>query len=133
MIPALSQSRVKGAAPRRGTLVETSAIPLVVLSRHQEAVEIINSTLRNAGHPVHCAWVRDLAGLGDALTQARAQLLFVCLADAEDAAPAVELRNRHASAVPVVLVRDTVNEDALTRALELGARDVVSLKARPRL
>ena len=133
MIPALSQSRVKGAAPRRGTLVETSAIPLVVLSRHQEAVEIINSTLRNAGHPVHCAWVRDLAGLGDALTQARAQLLFVCLADAEDAAPALELRNRHASAVPVVLVRDTVNEDALTHALELGARDVVSLKARPRL
>ena len=114
-------------------MAETSAIPLIVYSRHQEAVEIINSTLRNAGHPVHCAWVRDLAAFGDALAQGRAQLTFVCLPDAEDAAPVMELRDRQAAAMPVVLVRDTVSEDALTRALELGARDVVTLKARPRL
>ena len=114
-------------------MAETSAIPLIVYSRHQEAVEIINSTLRNAGHPVHCAWVRDLAALGDALAQGKAHLTFVCLPDAEDAAPAMELRDRNASAMPVVLVRDTVSEEALTRALELGARDVITLKARPRL
>ncbi len=114
-------------------MAETSAIPLVVLSRHPEAVEIINSTLRNAGHPVHCAWVRDLAGFGDALAQGKAKLVFVCLPDAEDAAPAIELRNRHASTMPVVLVRDSVSEEALNRALELGARDVVTLKSRPRL
>ena len=114
-------------------MAETSAIPLIVYSRHQEAVEIINSTLRNAGHPVHCAWVRDLAAFGDALAQGRAQLTFVCLPDAEDAAPVMELRDRQAAAMPVVLVRDTVSEDGLTRALELGARDVVTLKARPRL
>jgi len=114
-------------------MAETSAIPLIVYSRHQEAVEIINSTLRNAGHPVHCAWVRDLAAFGDALAQGRAQLIFVCLPDAEDAAPVMELRDRQAAAMPVVLVRDTVSEDGLTRALELGARDVVTLKARPRL
>ena len=114
-------------------MAETSAIPLIVYSRHQEAVEIINSTLRNAGHPVHCAWVRDLAAFGDALAQGKAQLIFVCLPDAEDAAPVMELRDRQAAAMPVVLVRDTVSEDGLTRALELGARDVVTLKARPRL
>ena len=114
-------------------MAETSAIPLIVYSRHQEAVEIINSTLRNAGHPVHCAWVRDLAAFGDALAQGRAQLTFVCLPDAEDAAAVMELRDRQAAAMPVVLVRDTVSEDGLTRALELGARDVVTLKARPRL
>ena len=114
-------------------MAETSAIPLIVYSRHQEAVEIINSTLRNAGHPVHCAWVRDLAAFGDALAQGKAQLTFVCLPDAEDAAPVMELRDRQAAAMPVVLVRDTVSEDGLTRALELGARDVVTLKARPRL
>ena len=107
-------------------MAETSAIPLIVYSRHQEAVEIINSTLRNAGHPVHCAWVRDLAAFGDALAQGKAQLIFVCLPDAEDAAPVMELRDRQAAAMPVVLVRDTVSEDGLTRALELGARDVVS-------
>ena len=41
---------------------ETSAIPVVVLSRQQDPVEIINSTLRNAGQAVHCTWVRELAG-----------------------------------------------------------------------
>ncbi len=114
-------------------MAETSAIPLVVFSRHQEAVEIINSTLRNAGHPVHCTWSRDLAAFGDALAQGKAQLVFVCLPDAEDAAPVLALRAERAPAVPLVLVRDTVTEEALNRALELGARDVVTLRSRPRL
>jgi EAL domain-containing protein (putative c-di-GMP-specific phosphodiesterase class I)/GGDEF domain-containing protein len=114
-------------------MAETSAIPLIVFSRHQEAVEIINSTLRNAGHAVHCAWVRDLAAFGDALAQGKAQLAFVCLPDADDPAPALALRAERASAIPTVLVRDTVNEDTLNRALELGARDVVTLRSRPRL
>ena len=64
-------------------MVETGAIPLVVLSRQQDPVEIINSTLRNAGHPVHCTWVRDVAGLGDALTGATPQLVFLCVSDTE--------------------------------------------------
>ena len=133
MIAPLPQSRITRSGTAPGYMAETSAIPLIVYSRHQEAVEIINSTLRNAGHPVHCAWVRDLAALGDALAQGKAQLIFVCLPDAEDAAPVMELRDRQAATMPVVLVRDTVSEDGLTRALELGARDVVTLKARPRL
>jgi 3-hydroxyisobutyrate dehydrogenase-like beta-hydroxyacid dehydrogenase len=63
------------------TLVETGAIPLVVLSRQQDPVEIINSTLRSAGHPVHCTWVRDVAGLGDALAQVGPRLIFLCVTD----------------------------------------------------
>jgi EAL domain-containing protein (putative c-di-GMP-specific phosphodiesterase class I)/GGDEF domain-containing protein len=115
------------------TLVETGAIPLVVLSRQQDSVEIINSTLRNAGHPVHCTWVRDVAGLGDALAQCTPQLIFLCLADAEEAAAALEARRRYATQVPVLLVRDTVNEHDLTQALEIGAQDVITLPARARL
>ena len=115
------------------TLLETGAIPLVVLSRQQDSVEIINSTLRNAGHPVHCTWVRDVASLGDALAQSTPQLVFLCLADAEETAAALEARHRYATQVPVLLVRDTVSEGDLAQALELGAQDVVSLQARPRL
>jgi len=133
MIPPLSQMGLTRSGDAPGYMGETSAIPLIVYSRHPEAVEIVNSTLRNAGHPVHCSWVRDLAALSDAFSQGKAQLAFLCLPDAEDAAPVMELRNRSAAAMPVVLVRDTVNEETLIRALELGARDVVSLRARPRL
>jgi EAL domain-containing protein (putative c-di-GMP-specific phosphodiesterase class I)/GGDEF domain-containing protein/PAS domain-containing protein len=114
-------------------LVETGAIPLVVLSRQQDPVEIINSTLRNAGHPVHCSWVRDVAALGDALAQAAPHLVFLCVSDAEETVAAMEVRQRFATKVPVILVRDAVTEADLTQAVEIGAQDVVSLASRPRL
>ena len=114
-------------------MVESGAIPLVVLSRQQDPVEIINSTLRNAGHPVHCTWVRDVPSLGDALTQVAPQLVFLCVSDAEETAAAMEARQRFATKVPVIIVRDTVTETDLTQAVELGAQDVVSLASRPRL
>ena len=61
-------------------MAENSAIPVVVLSRQQDPVETINSTLRNAGQAVHCTWVRDLADLSEALTATNSpQLIFLCV------------------------------------------------------
>ena len=51
----------------RRTLAESSAVPMIVLTRHQDNVEAINSTLRNAGHAVRCNWIKELTDLGDAL------------------------------------------------------------------
>lgn len=115
------------------TLVETGAIAVVVLTRQQDPVEIINSTLRNAGHPVHCSWVRDLAGFGDALAQSPPKLIFLCVTDPDETAAAMELRQRYASKVPVILVRDSITEADLAQAVELGAQDVLTLASRPRL
>jgi EAL domain-containing protein (putative c-di-GMP-specific phosphodiesterase class I)/GGDEF domain-containing protein/PAS domain-containing protein len=115
------------------TLAETGAIPLVVLSRQQDPVEIINSTLRGAGHPVHCTWVRDVAGLGDTLAQIGPRLIFLCISDGEETAAAMDARRRYSTQVPVILVRDAISETDLSQAVELGAQDVVSLEARPRL
>jgi len=114
-------------------LVETGAIPVVVLSRQQDPVEIINSTLRNAGHPVHCTWVRGVPALGDALTHAEPQLVFLCVSDADELVAAMEARQRLATTVPVILVRDAVTEADLIQAVEIGAKDVVSLASPPRL
>ena len=114
-------------------MADNGAIPLLVLSRLQDPVEIINSTLRNAGHPVHCAWSRDLPALGEALAQATPQLIFLCVADAEEARTALEVRNRYATHVPAVLVRESFAEADLAQAVELGAQDVVTLAARARL
>ena len=114
-------------------MADSRPIPLVVLSRQQDPVEIINSTLRNAGHPVHCAWVRDLSDLGDALSKQAPQLIFLVLSDADETKAALELRRRHATRVPTVLVRDTLSEEDLVRGVELGAQDVVTLSARARL
>ena len=114
-------------------MAETGAIPVVVLSRQQDPVEVINSTLRNAGHPVHCTWVRDLSSLGDALAQSGPQLIFLCSSDPEETLAALEARQRYATQVPTLLVRDTLTEDDLAEALKLGAQDVVTLRSRPRL
>lgn len=114
-------------------MADTRPIPLVVLSRQQDPVEIINSALRNAGHPVHCAWIRDLADLGDALGQHSPQLIFMVLNDLEEARAALELRRRLATRVPTILVRDALTEQDLVRGIELGAQDVVTLAARARL
>ncbi len=114
-------------------MADTSPIPLIVLSRQQDPVEVINSTLRNAGHPVHCAWIRDLSDLGDALSQQSPQLVFLVLSDPDETTAALELRRRLATRVPAILVRESVTEQDLIRAVELGAQDVVTLTARGRL
>jgi diguanylate cyclase (GGDEF)-like protein len=115
-------------------LGENSAIPVIVLSRQQDPVEIINSTLRNAGQAVHCSWVRELADLAEALAAPNApQLLFFCLTDPDELASAMEQRQRIAARVPALIVRDTLTESDLVRGLELGAADVLTLAARGRL
>jgi EAL domain-containing protein (putative c-di-GMP-specific phosphodiesterase class I)/GGDEF domain-containing protein len=114
-------------------LAETGAIPLVVLSRQQDPVEIINSTLRNAGQPVHCNWVRDVTSLGEALGHTDPKLIFLCVADDEEARAAVEARNRYATQVPAVLVKDTICDADLDRATELGVQDIVTLQSQQRL
>jgi diguanylate cyclase (GGDEF)-like protein len=114
-------------------LVETGAIPLVVLSRQQDPVEVINSTLRSAGHPVHCTWVRDVVALGEALAQSEPQLILLCLADGEETRAALDTRKRYATQVPTLLVRESISDTDLSQAIELGAQDVVTLGARQRL
>jgi diguanylate cyclase (GGDEF)-like protein len=115
-------------------LAETSAIPVVVLSRQQDPVETINSTLRNAGHAVHCTWVRELADLSEALSAAHSpQLIFLCVADDDELEHAMEQRSRLASRVPAIVVKEAISEADLVRGLELGAQDVVTLAARTRL
>ena len=123
-----------GRANREEALAENSAIPVVVLSRQQDPVETINSSLRNAGHPVHCTWVRDLADLADALTPPRVpQLLFFCVPDKEELVAAMQQRARLASRVPTLIVREDLTEADLVQGIELGAQDVVTLQAQGRL
>jgi EAL domain-containing protein (putative c-di-GMP-specific phosphodiesterase class I)/GGDEF domain-containing protein len=114
-------------------LADSGAIPLVVLSRQQDPVELINSALRNAGQPVHCSWVRDVSALGEALTSSEPQLIFLCVADDDEAQASIDARNRYATQVPAILVRDAICEADLERASQIGAQDVVTLQALKRL
>jgi hypothetical protein len=62
-------------------LSEQGAVPLIVMTRSQDHVEAINSTLRNAGHPVHCTWLPDARDLADAITQLNPELLIAFISE----------------------------------------------------
>jgi len=115
-------------------LAEQSAIPMIVLTRSQDHVEVINSTLRNAGHAVHCSWIRDLHDLADALGQISAEMLIAVVGnDPAEFSTIMHVRDQCAPEVPVIFAGEKVDEDSIARAMQHGARDMVTLTHRQRL
>lgn len=115
-------------------MAEQAAVPMIVLTRHQDNVEAINSTLRNAGHAVHCTWIRELAHLPDALQSANAYMLIAFVGpDPGDTSNVMQICKQADTSIPVLIARDQVDEDIIAAAMEQGARDVVTLKTPARL
>ncbi len=110
------------------------AVPMIALTRHQDNVEAVNKALRNAGHPVHLAWLPDARELGDVLTQASAEMLLL-FADENiiDLPAAMDFRARFAPEVPVLIVREKIDEAAIAEAMALGAQDAVTISNVERL
>ncbi len=109
-------------------------VPVLVLTRQQDHVESINSTLRRAGHAVHCTWLPDSTDLGDALIQINPELLVVFADERLLPLEAIaELRARSQPPVPVILVSHEVTEITTTAGLRAGAQDIVSLAHPERL
>jgi multidomain signaling protein FimX len=108
-------------------LTEQNAVPLIVLSAARDPVEAINSILRRAGHAVHCTWIPALGDLPDALPQINPELLIVAAGPKDDLKSVIEVRDQVAPTVPVVSVREAVDEACIAAAMAVGARDVVSL------
>ena len=115
-------------------MTEQSAVPLIVMTRSQDHVEAINSTLRKAGHPVHCTWLTDARDLGDALTQLNPEMLITFIDELGiDLASIMKVKQQNAPEMPVLIVRENVDEAAIADAMRLGAQDVVTLGNRSRL
>ncbi|HXV39686.1 MAG TPA: PAS domain-containing protein, partial [Steroidobacteraceae bacterium] len=113
---------------------QPAAVPMIALTRSQDNVEAINKALRNAGHPVHVTWLPDARDLGDALTQASAEMLMLFADEGiVDLTSAMDFRARFAPDVPVLIVRDKLDEAEIAKALALGAQDAVTLTNVPRL
>jgi PAS domain S-box-containing protein/diguanylate cyclase (GGDEF)-like protein len=107
---------------------------MIVMTRSQDHVEAINSTLRNAGHPVHCTWLPDARDLGDALTQLNPEMLLVFIEElAIDLSSIMKVKAETAPEMPVLIVREQVDEAVIADAMRLGAQDVVTLANRSRL
>ncbi|MBM4219537.1 MAG: diguanylate cyclase [Gammaproteobacteria bacterium] len=118
----------------RSPMKPISAVPMIALTRSQDNVEAINKALRNAGHPVHVTWLPDARDLGDVLTQASAEMLMLFADEGiVDLASAMDFRARFTPEVPVLIVRDKLDENEIAKSLALGAQDAVTLGNVPRL
>jgi multidomain signaling protein FimX len=101
---------------------------MIVLTRHQDNVEAINSILRNAGHAVRCNWIKELTDLGDALAQISAHMLVAFVGpDPADTAKVMTVCKQYGADVPVLFARDQVDEEIIANAMQQGARDVITL------
>jgi multidomain signaling protein FimX len=115
-------------------VTEQGAVPMIVMTRSQDHVEAINSTLRNAGHPVHCTWLPDARDLGDALTQLNPEMLVAFIEELGiDLSALMKVKQQSAPGMPVLIIREHVDEAAIAEAMRLGAQDVVTLANRSRL
>ncbi len=111
-----------------------AGVPIVVLTRQDESVATINSILRQGGHASHCLQLKQANDLEDTLQQANVELviLFADESEFDTAAIAATLKRRQKH-VPLLLVRERVDEQSIAEAMESGARDVISLTHRNRL
>ena len=115
-------------------MTEQGAVPMIVMTKSQDHVEAINSTLRKAGHPVHCTWLPDARDLGDALTQINPEMLVAFIEELGiDLASLMKIKQQSAPGMPVLIMRERVDEAAIADAMALGAQDVVTLANRSRL
>ena len=115
-------------------MTEQGAVPMIVMTRSQDHVEAINSTLRKAGHPVHCTWLPDARDLSDAITQLNPEMLVAFIEELDtDLASIMKIKQQTAPEMPVLIVREQVDENAIAEAMRFGAQDVVTLANRSRL
>ncbi|MGO9935277.1 MAG: EAL domain-containing protein [Steroidobacteraceae bacterium] len=115
-------------------MTEQGAVPMIVMTRSQDHVEAINSTLRKAGHPVHCTWLPDARDLSDALTQINPEMLIAFIEELGiELASIMKVKQQSAPEMPVLIVRESIDEATIAHAMRLGCQDVVTLANRNRL
>jgi multidomain signaling protein FimX len=102
-------------------------VPLIVLSGREDDVELVNRSLRDGGHPVHCHWIRKLEALAEAIDDNDPQL--VCFFPDSLPAPIREIakiKQKANRSVPLVVVSRAADEEDIAEALLAGAQDLVS-------
>jgi multidomain signaling protein FimX len=114
-------------------LIETTAVPVIVLSRHEDNAEAVNRTLRNSGRAAHVLRLDDAGDLAEQVT-AGCELVVV-FADESDnllitAAAVLEAAGLE---LPLVSCREKIDEGAIADDIAAGAQDAATLERPDRL
>jgi diguanylate cyclase (GGDEF)-like protein len=110
------------------------SISIAVLTDKQDDVQLINSTLRDAGHVAHCHWVASPKRLNDTLAAGGVELLILnCDRYADAIRQVVKQKDRYNPEVPVIAMQAEADEAAIENAMRAGACDLVSIGVKGRL
>ncbi|HEX7082245.1 MAG TPA: sensor domain-containing phosphodiesterase [Gammaproteobacteria bacterium] len=113
---------------------DRQSISIAVLTSSQDDVELVNRTLRDAGHAAHCHWVPDPNGLDETLEAQAVELIIVNRNRyADTIRQVVEQKEAFVPEVPVIAVADAADEAGIQDAMRQGACDLVSIGNRTRL
>lgn len=115
-------------------LNERHNISIAVLSTRQDDVELVNGTLRDAGHAAHCHWIESPNKFADVLRNEHVELIIVNDDEyADSIRQVIKQKDALVPEVPVIAVCKTVDENSILEAMKNGACDLVSTEKRARL
>lgn len=113
---------------------DTSAVPVIVLSRHEDNAEAINRVLRNSGRAAHVQRIDDAGDLAESLGSGEWELVVVFSAENETLlATAASVLDAAGVEIPLISCREELNEDVIADDIGAGAHDAVSLRRTDRL
>lgn len=114
--------------------MKRSYLPAIVLTKSQDDAEVLNRLLRNAGHAVRPKWISRFEDLEAELKGEEPDLIVSYTKGAgAGLSKVIELRDQHTPLVPVIAISDDASEEAVAKAIQTGARDLVSLDKTERL
>jgi PAS domain S-box-containing protein len=114
-------------------LNDTTAVPLIIHSATRDPVEALNGLLRRTGVAAHCTWIPSAQDIPDALEQINPELLICYLGAGDELQAVTSKRDQVSSMVPLIVVREQVDERLIAEDMAQGARDTVSLQQPGRL
>lgn len=111
--------------PAHARTQESSVI--LVVADSESTSKRIENYLRNAGHPIRCAWLTDLEDTDEALRSGAADLL-ICTEGLPNVPvrDVVQLAGRLTPDLPVLILNRAVATEETVAALAVGATDQVS-------
>lgn len=110
------------------------SISIAVLTDRQDDVELVNGTLRDAGHAAHCVWIASPNALNDKLTSEDIELIIIIRERYPDGIrEVVKQKDCFKPEIPVIAMQKTVVEEDIAVAMRAGACDLVSSELKSRL
>ncbi len=110
------------------------SVSIAVLTDSQDDVELINGTLRDAGHAAHCLWIVTPKALTDKLSSEDIELVVInCERYPDGIRQVVKQKNCYKPEIPVIAMQKTASEEDIEVAMRAGACDLVSSGLKSRL